>query len=38
MQHVALGADDKIATAIPLEARTPVVDLRALLRGRFGAL
>jgi DNA helicase-2/ATP-dependent DNA helicase PcrA len=38
MQHVALGADDKPAEEAPAVVRGPVVDLRALLRGRFGAV
>jgi DNA helicase-2/ATP-dependent DNA helicase PcrA len=37
MQHVALGADDTPAQAEAPPTRGPVVDLRALLRGRFGA-
>ena len=37
MQHVALGADDRPAEAPGRPARGPAIDLRALLRGRFGA-
>jgi DNA helicase II / ATP-dependent DNA helicase PcrA len=37
MQHVALGVDDRPAETASTERRGPVVDLRALLRGRFGA-
>ncbi len=37
MQHVALGADDRAAAPEPVVQRVPMVDLRALLRGRFGA-
>lgn len=38
MQHVALGADDRPALEAPMRTPTaPIVDLRALLRGRFGA-
>jgi len=37
MQHVALDADDRPAEPAAPTMRGPVVDLRALLRGRFGA-
>jgi DNA helicase II / ATP-dependent DNA helicase PcrA len=37
MQHTALGADDTPAQAEAPVVRGPAVDLRALLRGRFGA-
>lgn len=37
MQHVALGADDRPAEPEAARPDAPVVDLRALLRGRFGA-
>jgi DNA helicase-2/ATP-dependent DNA helicase PcrA len=37
MQHVALGADDRPARAEEARSSAPAVDLRALLRGRFGA-
>jgi DNA helicase-2/ATP-dependent DNA helicase PcrA len=37
MQHTALGADDLPAEQEPVRAAGPMVDLRALLRGRFGA-
>jgi DNA helicase-2/ATP-dependent DNA helicase PcrA len=37
MQHVALGMDDRPAEPEPARTQTPAVDLRALLRGRFGA-
>ncbi len=37
MQHVALGADDRPAEPEVARAPGPLVDLRALLRGRFGA-
>ena len=38
MQHVALGSDDKPAELEVSPPLGPVVDLRALLRGRFGAM
>ncbi|MEO9250277.1 MAG: ATP-dependent helicase [Gemmatimonadaceae bacterium] len=37
MQHVALGADDRPAEREASPIRGPAIDLRALLRGRFGA-
>jgi DNA helicase-2/ATP-dependent DNA helicase PcrA len=37
MRHVALGTDDRPAQAQELRPSTPILDLRALLRGRFGA-
>ncbi len=37
MQHVALGADDRPAEATVGVPTVPSIDLRALLRGRFGA-
>jgi hypothetical protein len=37
MQHVALGGDDAPVLANAATAQAPAVDLRALLRGRFGA-
>jgi DNA helicase-2/ATP-dependent DNA helicase PcrA len=37
MQHVALGADDRAAEPEMARPASPVIDLRALLRGRFGA-
>ncbi len=37
MRHVALGAEDLPADAAPVARIGPAVDLRALLRGRFGA-
>jgi len=36
MQHIALGADDRPAEPDVARAPGPIVDLRALLRGRFG--
>jgi len=37
MQRVALGADDAAAQESPAPPLSPVLDLRALLRARFGA-
>lgn len=37
MQHAALGADDRPAQTEEPRGAAPKVDLRALLRGRFGA-
>ena len=37
MQHVALGADDRPAQTEESRGSAPIIDLRALLRGRFGA-
>ena len=36
MQHVVLGSDDRPAEPEPSRPAAPIVDLRALLRGRFG--
>jgi len=36
MAHVALGSDDRPASPEPESGRAAAVDLRALLRGRFG--
>ncbi|MEO8945173.1 MAG: 3'-5' exonuclease, partial [Gemmatimonadaceae bacterium] len=36
MEHIALGADDRPAEAAAARPASPAVDLRALLRGRFG--
>ncbi len=37
MQHVALGSDDRPADPVPAPRSEQSVDLRALLRGKFGA-
>ena len=38
MQHVALGTDDRPAEPVGADRPVPVIDLRALLRGRFGGV